>query len=435
MSTEEDSLVDTSHIQEHTPIYVKDEEVDTTKPPRETNIFLSIFNLANAAIGMGVFAFPFTYQRTGVVSGLLLTSFLVVMAALTLYILVHFGGDARSYQEVVKTKLGKIPGFICELILIFYLSGGCIAYLNIVGDTLSPTMAYWFQHWRVSGNLKQLADRRFVIILVTVVVILPITFFKNMKWLGIASVIAIFSAAYTVVFVDVKGLIYIIENQGFAQGTQPFINLDPNFLISIPLICLSFQCHIHVIPVYAELKKASRAKMIAVIIGGLLICFTFYASVGFFGYVNFGSAVEGNVIRNYEINDMIALFARLTVATLVALSYPLRYFATRKTIESLFFKDGMEATTDYLITTIFVILTILLSMFIPDITDIFGIIGSIGAVSLMFIFPGMLLWTTQKFIWRVCSVTLVVFGMIMGIAGTVVTMMDIVSKYRKLWEI
>ena len=132
---------------------------------------------------------------------------------------------------------------------------------------------------------------------------------------------------------------------------------------------------------------------------------------------------------------MIALFARLTVATLVALSYPLRYFATRKTIESLFFKDGMDTTTDYLITTIFVILTILLSMFIPDITDIFGIIGSIGAVSLMFIFPGMLLWTTQKMIWRGCSVILVVFGIIIGIAGTVVTMLDIVSKYRKLWGI
>ena len=43
------------------------------------------------------------------------------MAALTLYILVHFGGDSTSYQDVVKTKLGKIPGFVCELILIFYL--------------------------------------------------------------------------------------------------------------------------------------------------------------------------------------------------------------------------------------------------------------------------------------------------------------------------
>ena len=123
-----------------------------------------------------------------------------------------------------------------------------------------------------------MADRRFVIIMVTVVIILPITFFKNMKWLGIASVIAIFSAAYTVVFVDIKGLLYIIEHQGFAEGTKPFINLDPNFFISIPLICLSFQCHIHVIPVYAELKKASRVKMIAVIIGGLLICFTFYGN-------------------------------------------------------------------------------------------------------------------------------------------------------------
>ena len=74
MSTEQDSLV-TNHVQEEKPIYIKDQVADeTSKAPRETNIFLSIFNLANAAIGMGVFAFPFTYQRTGILSGILLTS-------------------------------------------------------------------------------------------------------------------------------------------------------------------------------------------------------------------------------------------------------------------------------------------------------------------------------------------------------------------------
>jgi amino acid permease len=307
--------------------------------------------------------------------------------------------------------------------------------LNIIGDTIAPTMGYWLRQWKLTGNLRYLADRRVVITLVTVVIILPITYSKNMKWLGISSVIAIFSASYTVLFVDIKGFISLIQAPGFAKGTIPFINVDPNFLIAIPLICLSFQCHIHVIPIYSDLKNGSRMRMSIVIFGALLICFSFYASVGFFGYTNFGSAVEGNVIKNYQINDLVALFARITVATLVALSYPLRYFATRKTFESLFFKDGMDTTTDILITTIFVIITILLSMFIPDITDIFGIIGSIGAVSLMFIFPGMLLWTTKNIGWRVFSIVLVIFGVIMGVSGTVVTVMDIVTKYKKIWNL
>jgi hypothetical protein len=39
----------------------------------DTNLFLSIANLSNAAIGMGMFSFPFAYHETGMVSGLVLT--------------------------------------------------------------------------------------------------------------------------------------------------------------------------------------------------------------------------------------------------------------------------------------------------------------------------------------------------------------------------
>jgi hypothetical protein len=71
MTSEEEKLITSKNIQDEIPIYIETNEIK--KIPKETNIFLSIFNLANAAIGMGVFAFPFTYHRTGIVSGLLLT--------------------------------------------------------------------------------------------------------------------------------------------------------------------------------------------------------------------------------------------------------------------------------------------------------------------------------------------------------------------------
>lgn len=251
-----------------------------------------------------------------------------------------------------------------------------------------------------------------------------------MKWLGLASFIAIFSAAYTVCYITVMGSISLSQ-KGIANGTIILFHPSFEFFTSIPLICLSFQCHIHVVPIYHELRQRSIKKMIFIIIISLFICLLFYTFVGFFGYTMFGSNTKGNVIINFN-NDIPTGIARINIGILVALSYPLRYFATRKVIESLFYKNGMSKEIDYIITILFVIFTILLSIFIPDIVDIFGIIGSIGAMSLMFIFPSLILYFhSQKIYMKIFSIILILFGVILGIFGTVMTCINMRNKYIK----
>jgi amino acid permease len=299
--------------------------------------------------------------------------------------------------------------------------------LNIIGDISSPVLVYWLKQWGVH-KLVFLADRRLIIAVSTLVVILPITYSKNMKVLGVASFIAIVSAAYTVIYVDVTGGMYL-ANSGFAAGTNLYINLQPNFFIAIPLICLSFQCHIHVVPIYHSLQRPTYLRMFIVIVVTMIICFLFYASVGFFGYTTFGSSIRGNAMLNYPLDDIFAGIGRFGVGILVALSYPLRWFATRNVIESLFFKNGLGSELDFAFTTIFVVLTIIASILFPDIVDVFGIIGSIGAVSVMFIFPGMLLWTKKGYFWKFVSVPVVLLGLAMGIVGTIATLMSIYKKY------
>src|SRR5688572_11126539 len=98
----------------------------------DTNIFLSIFNLSNAAIGMGMFSFSFAYHQTGLLSGILVTLGLVAIAGITLLILVSYGEGCSSYQQMIEKNLGKNFGFLCECILVFYLTGDCVGFLNVI---------------------------------------------------------------------------------------------------------------------------------------------------------------------------------------------------------------------------------------------------------------------------------------------------------------
>ena len=63
---------------EKTPLIIneainKEEVINSQSTVQNTNIVLSIMNLANAAIGMAMFSLPFAFHETGLLSGILLT--------------------------------------------------------------------------------------------------------------------------------------------------------------------------------------------------------------------------------------------------------------------------------------------------------------------------------------------------------------------------
>jgi hypothetical protein len=113
MTLEEEKLITSKNVQtDEIPIYVEETNEINVKAPKETNIFLSIFNLANAAIGMGVFSFPFTYHRTGILSGLLLTfvhpklfiNSFSVFGSLRLRDTLHFGSFWRRIWFIPRSS-------------------------------------------------------------------------------------------------------------------------------------------------------------------------------------------------------------------------------------------------------------------------------------------------------------------------------------------
>lgn len=116
---------------------------------KKVGIVGSMANLANAAIGAGVLAFPLAYQEAGIVLGPLLTVAFGTILGYTLHIIASAAdvarkrtGNAGSYQEIVKTLLGPTAENAIIILQVVYLTGCNVCMLMIICDQVRKTCGF-----------------------------------------------------------------------------------------------------------------------------------------------------------------------------------------------------------------------------------------------------------------------------------------------------
>lgn len=60
-----------------------------------------------------------------------------------------------------------------------------------------------------------------------------------------------------------------------------------------------FSCHISIFPIVEEMKVKSHSRIRGVIGLSLLLSLIIFIIVGLFGYLQFASATDGNILNNY----------------------------------------------------------------------------------------------------------------------------------------
>jgi len=349
----------------------------------------SILNLANGAIGAGVLAFPYAYRDTGLIAGFVVTVIMIGLLAFSLHVVSRVTDQfkARTYQELVGTLLGKKIQKVCEVMLVLYLVGSCIAYMTVMGDIIGPVARHWAGHHFYT-------TRDFLIVSFAIFVMFPLCLLKRIDVLALASVLAVLSCSYLAVFVSYEGIEELVKN-GFDKVHSE--RLDFQFLAALPLICFAYQCQIMVPPVYSNLKNANLSKMSIITAGALTICTLLYVPVGSFGYIKFGDDTDSDILLNFDVGNVGASIARMCVAFTVTLAYPINNFPARLTIASMLFKDNDPSTKRlYLITGVTFVINLAVAILVPSITVVFSILGATLGVSMIFFYPALFAWKLQQ---------------------------------------
>ncbi|XP_059170117.1 sodium-coupled neutral amino acid transporter 7-like [Physella acuta] len=374
---------------------------DSTSKKEGSGWFVSAFLVVNAALGAGLLNFPIAYhQAGGVFSAVIVQSFFLVFVVLALLILGYCSDikGCNTYQDVVLSICGPKAQLACAISVLLYCFGTCITFLIIIGDQWELFFL------EVAHDLYCKTDpfymtRAFIISVTSIAFILPLCFPKRIDFLRYASIVGVIGILYVVGLVTIK---YFLphDNPGtIATGPHSWIDV---FLV-VPDICFAYQCHVSIIPIYSCMGKRNIREFSKTVTLAMILCIITYTVTAALGYLQFGDTITNDILLSFNPTAEV-MVAVVLVAVKTYTTYPILCFcgkAAFDTMWSMFWKMSPEEILHkekmrrVITTLVWFTLTLLLSIFIPNIGVVIQILGAFAAV-FIFVFPGMCLLKTMQ---------------------------------------
>ena len=162
-------------------------------------------------MGSGLLALPFAAKSSGIVLFVLLMSIMACCADHAIHLLLticdRYG--VTSYEEVGAKAYGYRGNLAACLAVMLQNLGGMTGDLVIVGDLLPRVMTECF---KVSKH-SLIANREFLMCLITVVLILPVASLRRIGFIGYSSTVAICLMICFAVAVIVQAFEYTCETR------------------------------------------------------------------------------------------------------------------------------------------------------------------------------------------------------------------------------
>ncbi|KAF3697175.1 Sodium-coupled neutral amino acid transporter 3 [Channa argus] len=376
----------------------------------KTSFGMSIFNLSNAIMGSGILGLAFAMSNTGVILFIILLLCIAILSAYSIHLLLKSAGfvGIRAYEQLGNRAFGRPGKILAACIITMHNIGAMSSYLFIVKSELPLVIQAFLGkqentgEWFLNGNN--------LIIIVSVGIILPLALMKQLGYLGYTSGFSLSCMVFFLISVIYKKFnipcqlthenqtlannhtdIHISDNSTDCEAKLFTINSQTAY--TIPIVAFAFVCHPEVLPIYTELRHATKKRMQAVANVSILAMFVMYLLTALFGYLTFFGSVESELLHTYsrvDPLDVLILCVRLAVLIAVTLTVPVVLFPIRRALLQIFFPDKpFHWARHILIAFCCIFLVNLLVIFVPTIRDIFGIMGATTAPSLIFILPGI----------------------------------------------
>ncbi|XP_078114187.1 putative sodium-coupled neutral amino acid transporter 8a [Sander vitreus] len=337
-----------------------------------------------------------------------------------------------TYQGVVKEVCGPAIGQLCEICFVFNIFIISVAFLVIVDDQLE----------KLCGSLYELitglpesempyhvyTDQRFGLALLCILLILPLSISREISFQKYTSVLGTLAAAYLTIAIIIKYhtmpsvLVHITP---LTSGISSWASM---FSV-IPTICFGFQCHEASIAIYSSMENQRLSHWVFISVVSMIICLIIYSLTGVYGYLTFGKDVKADILMSYTGDDILMLIARLLFGVSIITIYPIILLLGRSVIQDPLLSwrqrrhgvvtAAFESRSRYTLTVLWITVTLLIAMYVPDISKVISVIGGISAF-FIFIFPGLCLMFAMQSEPVSCKtrVTLTVWGVVTLLCGT-----------------
>ncbi|NXA67359.1 S38A4 protein, partial [Mohoua ochrocephala] len=328
-----------------------------------TSFGMSSFNLSNAIMGSGILGLSYAMANTGIILFIVLLLAVAILSLYSVHLLLKISKEGGSLiYEKLGAKAFGWPGKCGVFISVTMQNIGAMSsYLFIIKYELPEVIRAFMKLEENSGEWY--LDGNYLVILVTVVIILPLSLLKSLGYLGYTSG---FSLTCMVFFVSVvifkksqipcplpimDGVgnwtttssampthLALLSNESLGSDVnfmmdntaEPFPSLEepkdtslksgveyeahgdssdkcqPKYFVfnsrtayAIPILAFAFVCHPEVLPIYSELKDRSRKRMQNVSNVSITGMLVMYLLAALFGYLTFYGEVEDELLHTY----------------------------------------------------------------------------------------------------------------------------------------
>ncbi|XP_055482904.1 sodium-coupled neutral amino acid symporter 2 isoform X2 [Psammomys obesus] len=349
---------------------------------------------------------------------LILLTFVSIFSLYSVHLLLKTANEGGSllYEQLGHKAFGLAGKLAASGSITMQNIGAMSSYLFIVKYEL-PLVIKALMNIGDSNGLWYL-NGDYLVLLVSLVLILPLSLLRNLGYLGYTSGLSLLCMMFFLIVVickkfqipcPVEAALMINEtvNGTFTQAawsslasntTMTDDSCRPQYFIfnsqtvyAVPILTFSFVCHPAVLPIYEELKGRSRRRMMNVSKISFFAMFLMYLFAALFGYLTFYEHVESELLHTYSSimeTDIILLVVRLAVLVAVTLTVPVVIFPIRSSVTHLLCAAKEFSWWRHTVITVSILaFTNLLVIFVPTIRDIFGFIGASAAAMLIFILP------------------------------------------------
>ncbi|XP_041640511.1 putative sodium-coupled neutral amino acid transporter 8 [Cheilinus undulatus] len=422
-------------------------------PPR-LGSFGAVFIMLKSALGAGLLNFPWAFEKAGGVNTAIsveLVSLVFLISGLVILGYASSVSRQKTYQDVVREVCGQAVGQLCEVCFCFNLFMICVAFLVVVQDQLEKLCISLYE--TVTGASEAdmpyhwYTDQRFALFIMCLVIILPLSIPKEIGIQKYTSVLGTLAATYLCVAVIVK--YYLMESHSViltpehSQGVSSWASM---FSV-VPTICFGFQCHEACIAIYSSMENQKLSHWVVISVLSMFFCLLIYTLTGVYGFMTFGRDVASDILMSYPGNDVVMIISRLLFGISIITIYPIILLLGRSVILNLVLRiqrrrrgiitHSFESRCRVILTVIWITVTLLIAMFVPDMGEVISVIGGISAF-FIFIFPGLcLVFIMQsepvnarvRVILTVWGVITVVVGAFIFGQSTTIAIMELFHKF------
>uniref|UniRef100_A0A672ZP54 Sodium-coupled neutral amino acid symporter 2 n=1 Tax=Sphaeramia orbicularis TaxID=375764 RepID=A0A672ZP54_9TELE len=321
---------------------------------------MSVFNLGNAIMGSGILGLSYAMANTGIALFVILLVAVAIFSLYSVHLLLKTAneGGALVYEQLGYKAFGMPGKLAASCSITMQNIGAMSSYLYIVKYEL-PIVIEAFMG---TSNGEWYTNGDYLVLMVTAVIILPLSLLRNLGYLGYTSGLSLLCMVFFLITV-----------------------------YAVPILTFAFVCHPAILPMYEELKDRSRRKMQGVANVSFLAMFIMYLLAALFGYLTFNVHVEPELLHTYSKFykfDVLLLIVRLAVLTAVTLTVPVVLFPIRTSVNQLLCASKEFSWIRHTVITVSLLVgTNALVILVPTIRDIFGFIGASAAAMLIFILP------------------------------------------------